>query len=115
MLFRSMENGALVPYTIGSTLELPLSVYDSNKDGKLDITGTFTKSGSLNNNTKLVNTFQAGADFLKASASASFLGSVGFGPLASVGPYSLGVPSIPLVNNTWSDVLGSSTKAFSLA
>lgn len=110
-----MENGAIVPYTIGSTLELPLSAYDSNKDGKLDITGIFTKSGTLNNTTKLINTFQAGADFIKAQASASLLGSVGFGPLASVGPYSFSSSPITLVNNTWSDVLGSSTQAFSLA
>jgi hypothetical protein len=110
-----MENGAVVPYTIGSTLELPFSAYDSNRDGKLDITGTFTKSGTLNNNTKLINTLQAGADFLKGSAGVSLLGSVGFGPLVSAGPYNLFSSPITLINNTWSDILGSSTQAFSLA
>jgi hypothetical protein len=111
----TMENGAVVPYTIGSTLELPLSAYDSNNDGKLDITGAFTKSGTLNNNTELINTFQAGADFLKASAGVRYLGSVGFGPLASVGPYNLGSAPTTLFNNTWSDILGASTQSFSLA
>jgi hypothetical protein len=110
-----MENGAVVPYTIGSTLELPLSTYDSNNDGKLDITGAFTKSGTLNNNTKLINTFQAGAYFLNASAGVSGLGSVGLGPLASVGPYNLFSAPATLFNNTWSDTLGASTRSFSLA
>lgn len=116
-----MENGSNLNYTVGQNLTLPKSVYDKNKDGKLDITGTFTKSGTISNVTDLVSTVGASLSALSGSIQAKFnvpfLGERSVG--GSIGPlYStaLNLPSssINAFTNTWNAVLGTSTNSFSL-
>ena len=49
-----MENGASIGYTVGNPITLPLSTYDANGDGQLDLNFNYTKKGTVANKTDFV-------------------------------------------------------------
>jgi hypothetical protein len=49
-----MENGASIRYTVGNPITLPLSTYDANGDGQLDLNFNYTKKGTVANKTDFV-------------------------------------------------------------
>ena len=49
-----MENGASIGYTVGYPITLPLSTYDANGDGQLDLNFNYTKKGTVANKTDFV-------------------------------------------------------------
>jgi hypothetical protein len=90
-----LENGSSINYKVGDSIILPLSTYDQNNDGKLDLKFEYTKQGTLANKTDLVLNTSAGAALFSGNVSGnatiklpfnlklSYSKSYGFGPLAS--------------------------------
>jgi hypothetical protein len=113
--------GKQVPYTVGSQLTLPLSTYDANNDGKLDITGLFSKQGTVTNKTEVVNDLGARFQALLGSASGTFnylfgSRSVGgsFGPVFDSGNFNLASAAFTAYSNSWAANLGTKSLGFTL-
>jgi hypothetical protein len=49
-----IDNGASIPYTVGNPITLPLSTYDANRDGQLDLNFNYKKIGTVANKTDFV-------------------------------------------------------------
>jgi hypothetical protein len=109
----TLEGGQKLPYTVGNRVTLPRSVYDVNRDGKLDVSGVFTKNGTVTNRTDIVNDVSARLTALSGSVKGKFnyfFGSKtvksGFGPLYDSGDYRLAGNTFNAYNNSWATQLG---------
>ena len=116
----NLEGGKKLNYKVGDLATLPRAIYDVNNDGKLDITGVFTKMGTVANNTDIVTNARAVFEALKASISAevkvfgfSKRFSANAGPLVKA-DWDLMTDTFNAYSNTWSANLGTSTQSFSL-
>jgi hypothetical protein len=125
--------GKPLRYTVGTSATLPKATYDSNKDGKLNISGTFSKQGRVTNRTDIVNDLSGRVTALAGDASATAtvpdptwwnpfrireatIFSGGFGPLYDSGNIGIASRSINAFNNTWNANLGTtSSLGFTLA
>ncbi len=107
--------GKPLNYTVGSTITLPKTTYDSNNDGKLDISGSFFKQGKIINNTDLINSLSSRLTGLSGKLSA-FGWSRNLGPLFDSGPIAIASRAIDIFDNTWNANLGTtSSLGFTLA
>lgn len=120
-------------YTVGTAAVLPKATFDSNKDGRLAISGTFSKQGKITNRTDIVNDVSARLTALAGEASATAtvpnpvwwnpfrtreaqIWSGGFGPLYDSGDYRFASGAINAFNNTWNANLGTTSPlGFTLA
>jgi hypothetical protein len=124
--------GKAFNYTVGTQAVLPKATYDANRDNKLDITGLFTKQGTVTNRTDVVNDLTARATALSGELSATAtvpnpvwynpfrtreatIFSAGFGPVFDSGPFSIASNTINAYSNSWAANLGSTSLNLALA
>ena len=118
-------------YTVGTQATLPKATYDANGDNRLDISGIFTKQGTVTNRTDVVNDLTTRVTALSGSVSATAtvpnpvwynpfrtreatIFSAGVGPLYDSGNFNLASNSINAYNNSWTANLGTKTLGFAL-
>jgi hypothetical protein len=113
-----MENGASIGYTVGNPITLPLSTYDANGDGQLDLNFNYTKKGTVANKTDFV---------LDTDAEIKILGGRFYAKIDPVGGFDYGFAafedewnllSIPInvYQNSWTvDNLGTGSSQLTIA
>jgi hypothetical protein len=121
-----LENGSSVNYKVGDSIILPLSTYDQNNDGKLDLKFEYTKLGTLANKTDLLLNTSAGAAFFSGNVSGNatinllfkkkltYNKSYGFGPLASA-DWPITSNTFNLFDKSWAAILGAGSNQLVLA
>ena len=122
-----MENGSSINYKVGDSIILPLSTYDQNKDGILDIKFDYTKQGTLANKTDLVLNTNAGAALLSGNVAGNakinlpwplkdikYGKSYDYGPLAS-SDWPITSNTFNLFDKSWGANLGTGSNQLSLA
>ncbi|MFN6132578.1 MAG: hypothetical protein ACK46L_06675 [Synechococcaceae cyanobacterium] len=124
--------GKSLNYTVGTQVTLPKATYDANRDNKLDISGIFTKEGTVTNRTDVVNDLSARVKALSGSVRATArvpdpvwynpfrtreatIFSASVGPLYDSGNFNLTSNSINAYSNSWATNFGTKSLSFALA
>jgi hypothetical protein len=113
-----MENGASIGYTVGNPITLPLSTYDANGDGQLDLNFNYTKKGTVANKTDFVLDTDAEIKILggRIYAKIDYLGGFDYGFAAFEDEWNLLSVPINVYQNSWTvDNLGTGSSQLTIA
>jgi hypothetical protein len=113
-----MENGASIGYTVGNPITLPLSTYDANGDGQLDLNFNYTKKGTVANKTDFVLDTDAEIKILGGRFYAKFdiVGGFDYGFAAFEDEWNLLSIPINVYQNSWTvDNLGTGSSQLTIA